>query len=195
MSLPIDRDFVIQEFIVLSLCVGGWMFLVEPGTRELRDLDATSNEQRRIALSTDYESLRVSADKAPMIRERARAIFAAGHFSMDSSALYDRITAESKAHNVQVKNLRPGVEKEMGDEGHRFVMTRIDMTVEGDYEQIARFLEAMDEIGAYLRPVSVQIAPIKGEGEGGTSTVMQLGFDAIRFDLPESLRAFVEMDK
>ena len=193
MSLPIDRDFVIQAFIVLSLCVGGWMFLVEPGARELHDLDANSTDHRTIAASLDYRSLRESAEKAPMIRRRTRAIFAAGHFSTDSAALYDRITAQSKAHDVRVKNLRPGVEREMGDKGHRFVATRIDMTVEGDYEQIARFLGAMDEIGAYLRPVSVQIAPSKGQG--GSSTVMQLGFEAIRFDLSESLMAFVETDK
>ena len=193
MRLPIDRDLLIQAFIVVSLCVGGWMFLVKSGARELRDLDANITDQRLITASLDYVSLRASADKTPMIRRRARAIFAAGHFSTDSAALYDRITAESKAHDVLVKNLRPGVEREMGAKGHRFVVTRIDMTIEGDYERIARFLGAMDEIGAYLRPVSVQIAPSKGQG--GSSTVMQLGFEAIRFDLPESLMAFVETDK
>ena len=193
MSLPIDRDFVVQAFIVLSLCVGGWMFLVKPGARELRELDANITDQRRNAVSLDYGSLRESADKAPMIRRRARAIFAAGNFSTDSAALYNRITAASKEHDVRVKNLRPGVEREMGNKGRRFVVTRIDMTVEGDYERLATFLGAMDEIGAYLRPVSVQIAPSKSEG--GSSTVMQLGFEAIRFDLPESLMAFVETDK
>ncbi len=193
MRLPIDRDLLIQAFIVVSLCVGGWMFLVEPGARELRDLEAISRDHRRVAASMDYRSLQNSADKAPMIRQRASAIFAAGHFAANSAALYDRITAHSKTHDVQVKNLRPGVEREMGDKGHRFIVTRIDMTVEGDYERIARFLEAMDEIGAYLRPVSVQIAPSKGEF--GSSTVMQLGFEAIRFHLPESLMALVETDK
>ncbi len=193
MRLPIDRDLLIQAFIVVSLCVGGWMFLVKPGARELRDLDANITDHRTIAASLDYVSLRASADKAPMIRRRARAIFAAGHFSADSAALYDRIMAESKAHDVRVKNLRPGVERQMGDKQHSFVVTRIDMTVEGDYERIAMFLEAMDEIGAFLRAVSVQIAPSKGEGD--SATVMQLGFEAIRFDLPESLMVFVETDK
>ncbi len=193
MSLPIDRDSVVQGFIALSLCVGGWMFLVEPGARQLRELDATSKQQRLIAASIDYENLRISADMAPMIRQRVRAIFAAGHYSTDLSVLYDRITGQSKVYDVRVKNLRPGVERQMGNKEHSFVVTRIDMTVEGDYEQIARFLESMDEIGAYLRAVSVQIAPSKGEGD--SSTVMQLGFEAIRFNLPESLMAFVEVDK
>ncbi len=193
MRLPIDRDSVVQAFIVLSLCVGGWMFLVEPGAQQLRELDAISKQQRLIAASLDYENLRASADMAPMIRRRTRAIFAAGHYSTDSSALYDRITSQSKVYDVQVKNLRPGIERQMGDKQHSFVVTRIDMTVEGDFERIAMFLEAMDEIGAYLRAVSVQIAPSKGGGD--SSTVMQLGFEAIRFDLPESLMAFVETDK
>lgn len=193
MSLPIDRDSVIQAFIALSLCVGGWMFFVEPGARQLRELDAISKKQRFIASSIDYENLRESADMAPMIRRRARVIFAKGNYSTDLSALYDRITAQAEVHDVQVKNLRPGDERQMGVKGHSFVVTRIDMTVEGDYERIARFLEAMDEIGAFLRAVSVQIAPSKREGDSGT--VMQLGFEAMRFNLPESLMAFVETDK
>lgn len=193
MGLPIDRDLIVQAFIALSFCVGGWMFLVEPGARELRELDAISKQQSRIAESIDYVSLQKSADKAPQLRHRTRDIFAAGQFATDSSALYSRITDQSKEHDVRVKNLRPGIERQMGEEGHRFVVTRLDMTVEGDYEQIARFLEAMDEIGAYLRPVSVQIAPSKGES--GSSTVMQLGFEVIRFDLPESLMALVETEQ
>ncbi len=193
MNLPIDRDLCVQAFIVLSLCAGGWMFVVEPGARELRDLDAISKQQRHIAASIDYKSLQTSADKAAQMRKRTTAIFEAGQFSTNSAALYDRITAQAKAHEVKVKNLRPGIERQMGKKGHTFVVTRLDMTVEGDFERIARFLEALDEFGAYLRPVSVQIAPSKGAG--GSSAVMQLGFEAIRFDLPESLMAFVETDK
>ncbi len=192
MNLPIDRDSVIQAFIALFLCVGAWMFLVEPGARELRELDAMSMQQRGMTASIEFENLQESADMAPMIRQRSRAIFAAGNFSTDSSALYEQITAHSKALDVQVKNLRPGVGRKMGAKGRGFVVTRIDMTVQGDYEQIARFLETMDEIPAYLRPVSVQIAPRKGAGE--SPTVMQLGFEAIQFNLPESLMAFVETD-
>ena len=192
MNLPIDRDSVIQAFIALFLCVGAWMFLVEPGARELRELEAISAAQRNIAASIDFESLKESADMAPMIRHRSRAIFDAGHFSTDSSALYERITALSKVHDVKVKNLRPGVERQMGSGVHSFVATRIDMTVVGEYEHIAMFLDAMGEIGAYLRPVSVQIAPSKKQGD--SPTVMQLGFEAIRFHLPESLMVFVETD-
>ena len=192
MNLPIDRDSVIQAFIALILCVGAWMFLVEPGARELSELDAISTAQLSIAASIDFEDLHESADKAPMIRQRSRTIFAAGNFSADSSALYERITALSKVHDVKVKNLRPGVERQMGSGVHSFVATRIDMTVVGEYEHIAMFLDAMDEIGAYLRPVSVQIAPSKKQGD--SPTVMQLGFEAIRFHLPESLMVFVETD-
>jgi hypothetical protein len=192
MTVPIDRELLVQAFIVLSLCAGGWMFFVEPGASELRALDAISEQQRHIAASIDYSSLRVSADMASAMRERTRVIFDAGQFSANSAALYDRITAQAEAHEVQVKNLRPGIERKSGEKGRTFVVTRLDMTVEGDYERIARFLESMDEIGGYLRPVSVQIAPSKAEG--GSFAIMQLGFEAIRFDLPESLMALVETD-
>ena len=192
MTVPIDRELLVQAFIVLSLCAGEWMFLVQPGARELRALDAISKQQRHIAASIDYSSLRISADKAFSMRERTRAIYDAGQFSANSAALYDRIPAQAKAHGVQVKNLRPGIERKSGEKGRTFVVTRLDMTVEGDFERIARFLESMDEIGGYLRPVSVQIAP--SNAEGGSFASMQLGFEAIRFDLPDSLMAFVETD-
>ena len=61
MTVPIDRELLVQAFIVLSLCAGGWMFLVEPGARELRALDAISKQQRHVAASIDVSSLRVSA--------------------------------------------------------------------------------------------------------------------------------------
>lgn len=190
MNLPIDREFVVQAFIVLSLCVGGWMFLVEPGAKELSELDSVMADRRRMAASMDHSTLEEIAAKAPVIRQRTRDIFAAGHFSEDSSALYGRISNLAKLHEVQVKNLRPGVEHVMGGKDNPFTVTRIDMTVDGEFEQIAMFLESMDEIGAYLRPVSVQIAPSKGQV--GSFTVMQLGFEAIRFTLPDSLAAFLE---
>lgn len=193
MNLPIDRDFVVQAFIALSLCVGGWMFLVAPGAGELRELDAVIADRRRLAASMDHTKLEEIARYAPVIRQRTRDIHAAGNFSKNSSALYGRISSLAKQHEVKVKNLRPGVEHQMGGKDNRFIVMRIDMTVDGEYERIARFLESMDEIGAYLRPVFVQIAP--GKGEVGSFTVMQLGFEAIRFNLPDSLTAFVETNR
>lgn len=190
MSVPIDREFIVQAFIVLSLCVGGWMFLVEPAAKELSELDAVIAEQRRLAASMDHSTLEDIAKNAPVIRQRAREIYAAGHFSKDSSALYGLISSLAKEHEVKVKNLRPGVEHQMGTKDNPFIVTRIDMTVDGDYERIARFLESLDGIGAYLRPVSVQIAPSKSQE--GSHTVMQLGFEAMRFNLADSLMAFVE---
>ncbi len=193
MSLPIDRDFVIQAFIVVCVCVGGSMFLVKPGDKELRELDAVIAAQRDIAGSMSHANVEEIANSAPVIRKRAGEIYAAGHFSTDSSALYGRITALAKQHGVKVENLRPGDEQQRGKEGRTFAVTRVDMTVVGEYERIAMFLASMDEIDAYLRRVSVQIAPSRGQV--GSMTVMQLGFEAIRFDLPESLMAFVEKDQ
>lgn len=193
MSLPIDRDLLVQAVIALSLCIGGWLFLVQPGAKELAELDSVIADRRRLAGSMDHKTLEEDADRAPQIRRRAREIYTAGHFSKDSSALYGRISSLAKEHNVKVKNLRPGVEHQGGSKDHPFTVTRIDMTVDGEFEQIAMFLEAMSEMGAYVRPVFVQIAP--GKGEVGTFTVMQLGFEAVRFNLPDSLMAFVETER
>ena len=193
MNLSFDRDFIIQAFIVVCICVGGWMFLVQPGDTELRALDAVIADRRDVTGSMNHANVEEIANQATVIRARVREIYTAGHFSKDSSALYGRITALAKQHEVKVKNLRSGDEQQMGDKGHMFAVTRVDMTVDGEYEQIAMFLASMDEMGAHLRQVSVQIAPSRSQF--GSWTVMQLGFEAIRFNLPESLTAFVETDQ
>ena len=87
----------------------------------------------------------------------------------------------AKAHDVQVKNLRPGDRKFGKDK--KLTVTRIDMTAQGEYEQIAAFVDALNGIGAYMRTTSVQIAPTKQVG--GSGTVMQLGFEVLQFHLPK----------
>ena len=187
MSVSVDREFLTQALIVLSTCLGGWMLLVKPGAEELSELQRVIEQRRVKATAMDPAMLQTASQHAPWLRERSAQIQNKGVLAKDSSVLYGLIMNLAKSHDVQVKNLRPGVEHQKGGRDKAFIVSRIDMTVDGEYQDIAAFLDDMDDIGAYLRPVSVQIAPTKGES--GSHTVMQLGFEALRFSLPKVIKA------
>ncbi|MHC4216871.1 MAG: hypothetical protein ACYSU7_00290 [Planctomycetota bacterium] len=181
MSLPIDREILTQAAIALGACIGSWMFFVQPKVVELRELDASIQKLRVQAAALSHLSIEEIARDAPKLKERSTEIGLKGAFARDSSQLYGRIMSLAKEHDVQVKNLRPGDQKAGRDK--TMTVTRIDMTAEGDYENIANFFDALNGVGAYLRTTSVQIAPTKRAG--GSSTVVQLGFEVLEFQLPK----------
>jgi Tfp pilus assembly protein PilO len=184
MSLPIDKEFIMQAGIALGACLGGWMFLVQPKAVEIQELDASIQKLRAQATALSHLSVEPIAQAAPALRERSGEIEARGAFARDNSRLYGRIMDLAKAHGVQVKNLRPGDQKVGRDK--LLTVTRIDMTAEGEYEHVADFFEALSGIGAYVRATSVQIAPTKRAG--GAYTVIQLGFEVLHFQLPKAVR-------
>jgi len=180
-SLPIDREFITQTLIALGACLGGWMFFVQPKAEAINEVQANIQKLRAQTASAGRLSIEDIARQAPALRERSSEIEARGAFAEDTSQLYGRIMDLAKAHDVQVRNLRPGDRKFGKDK--KVTVTRIDMTAQGEYEQIAAFLDSLNGIGAYLRMTSVQIAPTKQVG--GTGTVMQLGFEVLQFHLPK----------
>ncbi len=184
--MQLDREFVTQMFVAIAVCVGGWMVFVQPKAAELQQLERTIRQERSKTGLVDIASVEQVARQAPHVRKRADEIKSRGALAQDSSMLYGKIMELAKQHDVQVKNLRPGAERQRGDKENPMTVVRIDMTAEGEYDKVARFLDAVQDSGAYLRTVAVQIAPTKRTD--GAYTVMQLGFEAIRFSLPKVLK-------
>lgn len=187
MNLSVHRDVLVQVMMAMTVCIGSWMFLVKSKAEDLREVEALIARSRAQSGSIDHTDLQKISARTPQLRRRTQEIQARGSVAKDSSALYGRITDLAEKHQVKINNLRPGVEQQIGDKDRIYIVTRIDMTIVGEYENIARFLESVNGIGAYLRPISVQIAPTKG-GEG-SFTVIQLGIEVLRFNLPEPLVA------
>ncbi len=187
MNLSVHRDVLVQVMMAMTVCIGSWMFLVKSKAEDLREVEALIARSRAQSGSIDHTDLQKISARTPQLRRRTQEIQARGSVAKDSSALYGRITDLAEKHQVKINNLRPGVEQQIGGKDQIYIVTRIDMTIVGEYENIARFLESVNGIGAYLRPISVQIAPTKG-GEG-SFTVVQLGIEVLRFNLPEPLVA------
>ncbi len=184
MSLPVDREFLTQAVIVMGACLGGWMMFVQPKAEAMRVTEANiatyeGQIDARNALVMDG-----IADRAPALRARCDEIASKNAFAEDSSLLYGRVMSLAKEMDVQVKNMRPGLERKVGRDDV-IAVTRIDVTVEGEYERMARFLDALNGIEAYLRQTSVQISPTKRQDND--IAIMQLGFEAVRFTLPKAM--------
>ena len=170
-----------QAAVALGACLGSWMFLVQPRAVELQELHDSIQKLRAKSVPTSHVSVEQIARETPRLRQRCSEIEERGALAQDTSQLYGRIMSLAKEYGVQVKNLRPGDQKVNRDK--TLTVTRIDLTAEGEYEQIAEFFGALAGINAYMRVVSVQIAPTKRTG--GSYTVIQMGFEVLQFHLPE----------
>ncbi len=190
MRVPADRDFIIQTFIALGFCIGGWIIFVKPQVQSMSRLEAEIAQIESQSARVSNAVFEKIAAQAPRLRRRAQDIRAKGALAKDSAALYSQIRTVATEHDVQIKNVRQGLDQEHVVGGTTFVVQRVDMKVEGEFERIARFLEALNSIETYLRPVSLQVSPTTGGN--GSYTVMQFGFESVRFNLPVALEKLLE---
>ena len=190
MRVPADRDFLIQAFIALGFCLSGWMIFVKPQVESLNRLEAEIATIKSQSTSVSNAVFEKIAAQAPRIRRRAQEIRTKGALAQDSSALYSQIRTLATDHDVQIKNVARSTEHERVAGATRYVVQRVDMKVEGEFEQIAMFLESLKSLDTYLRPVSLQVSPTAGGN--GSFTVMQFGFESVRFNLPSALVALLE---
>lgn len=191
MRVTLDREFVIQAVIALAVCLIAWGMYIHPKTGQLRELNETIANRRSKASVLNAAAVERIAKQAPALRARGEEIWAKGQLAKDSSVLFGTVMALAEQHAVQVKNVRPGLERDVGKEAE-VTVTRFDMTVEGEYHRIAEFLDGLASIDGYIRPTSVQLAPTKREG--GQYAVMQLGFEVLRFALPKGLGKGIRHD-
>ena len=184
MRVLMDRVFVVHAVIALAVCLGAWMFLVDPKVQQLHDVEAMI-EQRRARLSAmDDAVIEQLAIQAATIRARSDEIESRGRLAEDSALMYGLIMSLADEHGVQVQTLRPQVESKTRLD-QRIVATRIDVTMKGSFEKIASFLGALDRAPAYIRLSSLHITPTQQDGRPFVG--MRLGCEALSFALPEAV--------
>ncbi len=184
MRVLIDRGFVVHAVIALAVCIGAWMFLVDPKVQQLHDVEAII-EQRRARFSAMNDAvIEQLAIQAATIRARSDEIESRGRLATDTALMYGLIMSLAEEHGVQVQALRPQVESKSTLD-QRIVATRIDVTMKGSFEKIASFLGALDGAPAYIRPSSLHITP--NQQDGWPIVGMRLGCEALSFALPEAV--------
>ena len=180
----LDRATIVHFLIGLALAVGGWLFFVEPRLDELRQLETAVAEYSARSSSLGIAASDQIAQRASLLRAQVAQISRKNTIASDSAALYARIMSLAKQHDVQVQNLQ-GSTAPTSNRDTGVVVCPVDLTIQGGYEQVADFIEALDEFGGYLRPATLLIAPAQVGGEPAVTA--RLGCNALSFTLPAEL--------
>ena len=184
MIANLDRAMIVQFLIGLALTVGGWLFFVQPRLDELRRLETAIAESRARTSLLGTAASDQLAQQARLLRAQVAQIDGKNTVASDSAVLYARITSLAKQHDVLVQSLQPLTSPTpSGETG--VVVSRIDLTIRGGYEQVAAFIGALDAFGGYIRPASLLIAPARIDGEAAVTA--RLGCDALSLALPPEL--------
>ena len=184
MIVNLDRAIIVQFLIGLALTVGGWLFFVQPRLHELRQLETAIAEYRARSSSLGMAASDQLAQRASLLRTQIAKIDRKNTIASDSAVLYARITNLAKQHDVLVQSLQPSTAPTPSGEAG-VVVSRVDLTIRGGYEQVAAFIEALDAFGGYLRPSTLLITPAQVGGEAAVTA--RLGCDALSFTLPPEI--------
>lgn len=189
MNGPLDRQLIAQIIIILAICAGGWMIIVQPQIDELTRLQATIAEIRNSQVPMGEGTIEQMADELTKVRDRFRRIETRNEFAGDSTRIYGLIMDLADEHGVTVQRLDPGSDQRSADEDAPVNVTTLDMTIEGGYEQVAIFLESVEHLDGFIRPLTLTLTP--REEEGRSFVEARFACQALRFALPDVLTAMV----
>jgi Tfp pilus assembly protein PilO len=189
MSGALDRQLLAQIIIIVAVCAGGWMAIVQPQIDELHELQATIAQARSVQSSVGEGTIEQMADELTAVRDRFRAIRARNMFADDSTRIYGLIMNLADEHGITVQRLNPGADQQATDGEEAVHVTTLDITVEGTYAQVARFMEAVGELDGFIRPLTLTITPRQDEDRSFVEA--RFACQALRFELPEVLTALV----
>jgi Tfp pilus assembly protein PilO len=163
MSARVDRNLVSQVAIVLAICVGGWMMLIQPRAQELADLQSVLDQAAGSREGGSTAALERLTNRVVELRDRIEEINAANSVAGDSSALYDGMMKLAQQSGVRVTNLSPGSEPTLERDG-RVSVRRVDVAIEGTFQSAAQFIDSVESLGGFVRPSSLSVTPRQVEG-------------------------------
>ena len=184
MMFRFDRDLVLRIIIGFSLTVGAWVFFAQPRAAELSRLEMKIGEfhEQTSALGI-AASLQVARDVQSM-RLQLIQISERNSVSRDSSILYGLIKDLAKRHDVLVQKLQP-IPEPPNRHSEMFTISKVEMTIQGEYKRIATFIDSLQEFGGHVRPNSLHLGALPSQSN--EKVIVRLACDVISFELPETL--------
>jgi Tfp pilus assembly protein PilO len=187
-----DRRVLAEVVVILAVCVGGWMMMVEPSARALRETEAEIEAARANPILSSRDMIVRMASRMSGVREEVRAVEEKSALGRDSSKMYGLVMQTAKAHGVTVHRLDPG-----GAHGARGTSPKVgaadaatfDMRLAGSYEAIASFLSAIEEMNGFVRPRSLRLTPSGDEAHPLVDA--EFTFEAMSFTIPPSLASLM----
>lgn len=187
----LEREFAAQLAIILGISLGGWIFFVNPKVEKLQEMQLlieTVSQGDHDLSQADIENL------ARLISEghsSVNTITDLNKLAANSTLLYGMVSDLGARNEVTVRSLTPG-SRISHQSSAGFTATRMDMVLEGRYEQIASFADSLHDLPGYIRPVSLVVKPA---GEALEALVIaDFSCELIEFMLPEELHRFGEPD-
>ena len=183
MSITIDRGLLTHTVVVLGMCVGAWMMLVQPQMKGLRAAEAALAAEEKAQQDVSDHLFEKTVQKMKDVKSRIAEIERCNGLMHDSSRLYGSIMDLAAMHGVTIQNLQPGSEKLSADA--KTSVNRIDLSAEGAFDKVASFLDAIIELDGFIRPVSLNVVPTRDEAN--PTVIAHFSCDAVSFKLPEAL--------
>ena len=191
MNIKLDRQLVSEIVIVLVVCVGGWIMLVERKITALHELEATIDQNTSQLMLADDGGIQRMAARLNGVRDRVRDVASRNRFAQDSSRLYGVVMDLAERHDVSVAHLDPGGRKGPNAPMAKLDVRRFHLTGEGTYFAVADFLGTVDQVEGFLRPVMLTVTPKRDAEE----SLVEFRFDceAVSLELPQALAALLEV--
>ena len=185
MNKYMDRQLVSQFVITLGVCVFGWIMIVQPMSNELADLNKKLAEAKSHPMQLDHASIETMADKMDSVRKQVMQVQSKNWFAADTSRRYSLIMNLASEHRVVVHRLDPGTAGKSKKENDNVLTARFDMSVEGKYENLSKFLDAINSIEGFVEPLALAISP-KGY-QNHELVDARITCQALAFSLPDQL--------
>ena len=158
--MSIDRDFMAQLLIVMAVCAGAWLMLVQPKAREMARLERQLAEAAKAAAGSPQDGLETLAARFASSKKNLVEIQRRNGQADDTSSLYATMMRLATETNVRVQALQPTPPRQSNGKPEPVRVARLEMTLSGPYENVARFLDRVGEIDAFVRPSALQLIPI-----------------------------------
>jgi Tfp pilus assembly protein PilO len=137
------------------------------------------------------QSIEAAAQRMGALKLRMADIATYNQLAGDSSRFYGLVMDLADAHGVQVQSLQPGSIKQSTDE-KQVSVTRINLSVEGEYQQVASFLDGICNLNAFIRPQTLQISPTRSSSKDLVDVTFSC--DVLSFVIADSLAGLGEQD-
>ena len=181
-----DREVVSQFAIILAISLGGWLLFVHPKVQKLQEFNKVFNVSSGDKTDLSGETITRLAQQLSYGRNHITKIEYLNKLSENTTLLYSLISDLGARHDIVVKSINPGAES-TNHSRDGYISTRVDMTIEGRYEDIAAFIQSVKELPGFLRPVYLVIQP-DGDGKNARAKA-DLSCQAIQFEMSEALLA------
>lgn len=181
-----DREVVSQFSIILAISLAGWLLFVHPKVQKLQELNTVFNVSSSDDSDLSEGTITRLARQLSDGRNHISKIEYLNNLSENTTLLYSLISDLGARHDIVVNSINPGAES-TDHTSDGYTSTRVDMTIEGRYEDIAAFVRSVKNLPGFLRPVYLTIRPY-GEGINARAKA-DLSCQAIRFEMSEALLA------